>query len=177
MTAPPRPAAAVTGEDESRLCLSCGMCCSGTLHAAIALDHDEPERAERAGFALVPDPDDGSVGAAQPCPQLEGTACRLYGGWRPRACGAYACKVLTGLRGGELSTDEAVALIAAIKARIAQLLPDMGERPLRALVGEAAELTRSKAITPENAAWIMAVGAVNREIDQKIRRPGQSSFR
>jgi len=177
VTAPPRPATAVTGADESRLCLSCGMCCSGTVFSTISLDGDEPDQAEQAGFTLVPDPEDGSIGAAQPCPQLEGTACRLYGGWRPRACGGYACKVLDGLRGGALSTEEAMAQIAGIKARMAKLLPDMGGRSLRELVAKAAELTRSKAITPENAAWIMAIGAVNREIDQKIRQPGQSSFR
>jgi len=167
----------VTGADESRLCLSCGLCCSGTVFSTITLDSDEPGRAEQAGFTLVRDPASGSLGAAQPCPQLEGTACRLYGAWRPRACGGYACKVLEGLRGGALSTEEALAQIARIKARIAQLLPAMGERSLRELLAEAAELTRSKAITPENAAWIMAIGAVNREIDQTIRHPGQSSFR
>ena len=171
----PLPPAA-SEPDESRVCLSCGLCCSGTVYSVIPLEAGEEARAAASGFALVRDAD-GERGAAQPCPQLQGTACRLYGGWRPRACEDYACRLLGALRRGELSEDEAMARIARLKAMIAQHLPDSGGRSLRALVSEAAELTRRGAIDPDEARLVVAVGAVNLEIDRVIRHPGQSTFR
>ena len=171
----PEPTSAVPFAEESRLCLSCGLCCSGTVYSAIPLDADETELAQRAGFKLAPNAE-GALEACQPCPQLEGTACRLYGSWRPRACGAYACRLLLAVRAGDMEPDRAVAEVARIKALIARHLPDHANRPLRELVSEAADLTRRGAITPDRAQLVVAVGAVNLEIDRVIRHPDQKTF-
>lgn len=174
--ASPQPPSSVSESDESRLCLSCGLCCSGTAYSAIPLEADELERAGTAGFTIRPDAE-GAPEAAQPCPQLQGTACRLYGQWRPRACIDYACRLLVALRAGEIGADEALAKVARIKALIDERLPETEGRSLRELVAEAEALTRAGAITAQNAVLLVTIGAINREIDRVIRFPSQSTFR
>lgn len=162
--------------DASRLCLACGLCCAGAVYAQIPLDGDEAGRAQVAGFTLDHD-EAGALFAAQPCPQLQGTACRLYGGWRPRACVDYACRLLEAVRAGDATVDEAVAAVARIKALIATHLPDVEPGALRAMVSEAAALAANGPVPADRARRMLAIGAVNREIDRVIRHPGQGTFR
>lgn len=151
------------------------MCCAGTIYSVIPLREGEADKARAAGMAVSLD-DEGQHCAALPCPHLDGTACRIYGDWRPSTCGDYFCKLQVGLRDGEVSLDEAMAEVGRLKEMIAARLPETANRTLRELVIEAAELTRGGDIDADKARLIVQVGVVNREIDRVIRYPHQGTF-
>jgi len=152
------------------------MCCAGTVHSVLALHPDEAETAAAAGFNVTLDGGDGQPCAALPCQHLDGAACTIYDQWRPRTCADYYCRLQVSLRDGAMSLDGALDEVARLKALIATRLPQTAERPLRELVIEAAETTRTGAITPDAARLIVEVGVVNRELDRVIRYDHQGTF-
>ena len=82
------------------LCLSCGLCCDGTLFARARLVWSEAERLPLLGLPVLVQ-DDGSLFLTQPCQALDGARCRIYAD-RPRTCREYACDLADALAGNEL---------------------------------------------------------------------------
>ena len=70
---------------ESELCLSCGLCCDGSLFQLVKLEPGEAQ----SGLRLVPAHD----AFAQPCGCLTGTRCDIYDD-RPAACRRFRCRLL-----------------------------------------------------------------------------------
>ena len=90
----------------------------------------------------------GAADFAQPCPALDGCACRVYE-HRPKSCRAFRCGALAGFEEGTMSREEAEATLAEVRARrdvVAQLVaaPTAG-----AAVVAARQLMKEGRATPE----------------------------
>ena len=111
-----------------RLCLTCGLCCDGTLFTHVALT--DPER-ERLGLRDV---------LRQPCPSLQADKkCCVYEK-RPKGCARFVCMLGRALEDGEVSMEEAVARVEqarGLRATIDALVPGPGAAIPRARRYEA----------------------------------------
>lgn len=101
--------------DLSELCQRCGLCCDGALFTVAPLEVHEVEPLRARGLLpLVRQ--DGAPGLAQPCAALDGPRCRIYAE-RPASCRRYQCLLYGALAEGEVSLDEALAVVAGARAR------------------------------------------------------------
>ncbi|HEY4166547.1 MAG TPA: YkgJ family cysteine cluster protein [Reyranella sp.] len=95
--------------DESSLCLSCGLCCSGAIFGRVPVEQDDDVAwLDAAGVAL-------SVNCGErefklPCPAHDGRQCQVYAS-RPAACRDYRCDLLRRVTGGEIAHVEALGII------------------------------------------------------------------
>ncbi|MBL8939154.1 MAG: YkgJ family cysteine cluster protein [Archangium sp.] len=93
------------------LCLSCGLCCDGTLFSTVPLEAGEASRL-KGKVSLKR----GGASMTQPCRALEGVSCRVYEE-RPATCRRFRCLALQQLEAGEVSEGDAQAFIAEVFAR------------------------------------------------------------
>lgn len=74
------------------LCLSCGLCCDGTLFTHVPVGTEPPEQLAAAGL-----PVEMKEGAGpqflQPCPAWQGGCCQVYD-LRPDTCRTFRCRLL-----------------------------------------------------------------------------------
>lgn len=112
------PAQAVDG---SALCLECGLCCDGTVFRHTELGADEAATARALGVTLI------TIGEAGPnsypaipqgCPLFRDGGCSSYGRWRPKACGDYACRLLTGYVAGTRTLADCRDVVRAVRAAV-----------------------------------------------------------
>lgn len=90
----------------SEICLSCGMCCDGTLFSKAAIrDQAEEAIAHNSGFETFME-DQGDRFFKLPCPHFKG-CCSIYDRDRPQICGNYFCKPLIKAQKGKISIDSA----------------------------------------------------------------------
>lgn len=102
------------------LCLSCGLCCDGTMFEAAALAPGEAERyagrvnvsADRQHLRL-------------PCPALDGCKCKTYLD-RPAVCSEFKCLVLASLERGLIGEAEAQESIEEVLGRRRKVTDLMG---------------------------------------------------
>lgn len=99
--------------DVSALCVDCGMCCSGVVYPSANLVPEEIEQAQANGFQVIAPREDKPEqrAFALPCHNLAGTACTIYGQWRPRVCAEYFCNLAVGLEQGKVGFAEAKARV------------------------------------------------------------------
>ena len=112
-------------EQLEELCLSCGLCCDGTLFGVVPLARDEVQLAERASLPIHRD--EAKVGLKQPCGALVEGCCTIYA-HRPKRCLSYRCQVLKRFASGE-STNEATQLLIARAKREIRKIREKGARP------------------------------------------------
>ncbi|MBX3472647.1 MAG: YkgJ family cysteine cluster protein [Planctomycetes bacterium] len=96
----------------SELCQRCGLCCDGSLFARAPLLPDEVAPLAARGLPAT------AAGLPQPCAALEGTRCSIYAA-RPASCRRYTCLLQAALAEGEVDLDEALAVVAEARARLA----------------------------------------------------------
>src|SRR5512143_2378157 len=101
------------------LCLSCGMCCSGTLHNWTNLQPQERSQARQLGLDVFTRRD-GTVAFRQPCAAFEDPICTIYT-HRPQACREYVCPLLKRLMDGEISLEPALSHTRQARQLIASL--------------------------------------------------------
>lgn len=98
--------------DSSNLCLSCGLCCDGTLIGFVQLDSDEIpavkevmdiEEANGQGFFL------------HPCNKYC-DGCTIYSK-RPKQCALFKCGLLKSVEQKELDFDSAIETISVVKQK------------------------------------------------------------
>ncbi len=94
------------------LCRACGLCCDGSLFSRVPLAPSE--RVPEAALAVVTN-DKGGRHVPQRCAALSGTVCQVYAE-RPLACRRYECLLFGALRSGEVSLDEALAVVTQARA-------------------------------------------------------------
>ena len=100
--------------DAVRLCLSCGICCSGVLFAYAPLKQDEIGLATKAGLEKYTfSKDDEGEAFKQPCACWEGK-CTIYPN-RPDVCGSYRCQLLQRLDDGKVSLEQALEIVSRTK--------------------------------------------------------------
>ena len=122
--------------DGQNLCLSCGLCCDGTLFGQIPVDAAEPVEAFRAaGLRITPDRGgEGRYELPQPCLRFENGRCRTYG-CRPAACSSYRCRLLQGVEAGEMALQEAKGIVQSAREKRRRLRPLL-DRHFPELAGE-----------------------------------------
>lgn len=91
------------------LCLSCGLCCDGSLFWAVPVDQGED----------VPAALDADGRLRQPCACFDG-ACSIYAD-RPAACRKFDCRVLQTVQAGRRDTAWALEQIARMRRLLAAL--------------------------------------------------------
>lgn len=91
------------------LCLSCGLCCDGSLFWAVPVDPDED----------APAPLDANGWLRQPCACFDG-ACTVYGS-RPSECRTFDCRVLQTVQAGRRDDAWAREQIAGMRRVLAAL--------------------------------------------------------
>jgi hypothetical protein len=127
------------------LCLSCGLCCDGTMFREVPVTHEEARTlGARARF------DRNRTRMRQPCRALEERRCQVYAD-RPAKCREFSCLVLQSLERDELSEVEAREAIADVLAR-------------RARVAELLGLEREPARAAERARALVASGRASAEV-------------
>lgn len=124
------------------LCLSCGLCCDGTMFENVELQPGEAARLE-GRVELSAD----RTLLRQGCRALNGCKCGVYED-RPQKCRAFSCYALSSLEAGNITEEDAREGIAEVMRRreaVAKLMGD--ENPRRALAAArklAAEGTASE---------------------------------
>lgn len=98
----------MTSRAES-LCLSCGLCCDGSLFWAVPVEESED----------VPAPLDADGRLRQPCACFDG-ACTIYPD-RPAACRTFDCRVLQIVQAGHRDDAWAHQQIAGMRRVLAAL--------------------------------------------------------
>ena len=135
------------------LCTRCGLCCDGSLFSDVELTNGEGSALEVLGLNVEEEDDDREL-LLQPCGALKQKRCSIYA-HRPDCCRSFECRLLRGVKRGEISIDQAKASVAnalsqieAIKALIGQLSgnKDNKELPLTERFAEA--LTLSESLIP-----------------------------
>lgn len=106
--------------EESLLCMACGLCCDGTLFAAVSVEALEFPVLRALPVTLATGRD-GRYSLVQPCPACTGSRCEIYD-QRPGACLKWECYVLEGYRRGAISMDEALDRIGQAHALKADLM-------------------------------------------------------
>ena len=111
MTTPPSPdPGADQATVEESICLSCGLCCDGTMFTRITLAlSDRTNVLEAAGVVLTTK--ENRTQMQLRCAALDGTCCTIYED-RPVRCGLFTCALHRRHAAGEIDTDEALATIA-----------------------------------------------------------------
>lgn len=131
-----------------KLCLTCGLCCSGVIFADVQLQAgDDATRIEALGLPLrkVRNQRSEQTSSAdatpampktkfsQPCVVFDGCRCRIYAD-RPNYCRAFDCALLKSVKAGEVKTVDALQLIekALRRAeRVRQLLRKLDDKDER----------------------------------------------
>jgi Fe-S-cluster containining protein len=105
------------------LCQACGLCCDGTLFTRVPLGPDEVVPEVRLAVARN---DKGARYVPQRCGALEGTVCQVYAA-RPLACRRYQCLLFNAQREGEVSLQDALAVVRRAQALVATRSPERDE--------------------------------------------------
>lgn len=90
----------------SEICLSCGMCCDGTLFGKAKIKDEADKKRVEAFDLIVSDTQFFDL----PCHHFKGK-CSIYEQQRPNICGAYLCKPLKQLKAGEINRQAAQVII------------------------------------------------------------------
>lgn len=101
------------------LCVTCGLCCDGSLFSYVPLRDSEATALEKRSLRVVVRPE-GEPGLDQPCSALEGTTCTLYDD-RPSACREYCCRLYDAVESDEVSLDDARALVREARTLVARV--------------------------------------------------------
>lgn len=103
-------------ETEDSICVGCGLCCDGTLHAVATVQAHDEAAVKAAGLEIS-----GKVGERvfrQPCPRFSCGSCSVYER-RPRVCRTYRCALLINVEAGSISRSVAREKIAIAKSLVA----------------------------------------------------------
>jgi len=107
-----RKVTAVQKGSEESICVGCGLCCDGTLHATVTVTPDDETAVIEAKLEIVDDVK-GRV-FRQPCPHFSAGSCSIYG-IRPGVCRSYRCALLINVEQGNLSASVAREKISTAK--------------------------------------------------------------
>jgi uncharacterized protein len=91
--------------DVSSICVSCGMCCDGTLFDK-AVVHGEEDRAVADGVGLTTYVINDKSFFKLPCHHFS-ACCTIYGTQRPHTCSAFFCVPLKKYKSGEQTFSDA----------------------------------------------------------------------
>jgi hypothetical protein len=145
----------------------CGICCSGALFDTVPVDEME-ERSLAELFAVE------QIGGRQQfrlrCPHLSDCRCTVYDR-RPNVCRKYRCKTLVELSNDNITRDEALRRIAAIRQSMQELEPLLlpGELMHEARSRRHALQQRGGRIDKDDAAFVLKALALDLLLDRFLR--------
>ena len=124
--------------DGQNLCLSCGLCCDGTLFTDVRVGPEESGEVLGGRQRITSDRGgEGRYELPQPCLRFENGRCQTYG-CRPAACSSYRCRLLRRVEAGEMALQEAKGIVQSAREkrqRLRRLLdrhfPELAGEPLR----------------------------------------------
>ncbi|WP_194852481.1 YkgJ family cysteine cluster protein [Nonlabens antarcticus] len=98
--------------DDLSICLSCGLCCDGTVIGFVELNDEEKPSIKK----LMDIEDEGGNGFfLQPCDKFC-DGCTIYED-RPKHCGTFKCGLLKSVEQNELDFNVAVDMVHEIKQK------------------------------------------------------------
>jgi Fe-S-cluster containining protein len=107
----------------TRLCLTCGLCCDGTLFKDVEIPAGDPALAV-LGLAMT------GAKLPQPCTALQGDcSCRIYAG-RPARCRQFECALYVAVKQGQRDVESALQLVTQTRklaGRVRRLLRQLGD--------------------------------------------------
>lgn len=118
----------------SDLCITCGLCCDGTLFDWGPIKDDEFEQVVHLGMTKKDDTNRERF--SLPCPQLDGTKCACYGDRRPAICGDFMCELTSTLTSGQMNLAETQHVVARTRE-----ISDRVRAQLSELTGGGPELS------------------------------------
>lgn len=120
------------------LCLSCGICCDGTLFGGVNLKAGDLLAPLQAGGILI-QTKETQQSFKQPCAAHRQGCCQVYAD-RPSTCRTYRCELLKKYEDGVVSWTEARAKIGraqrlrqTIETEMSRLVPECGRMSVVAI--------------------------------------------
>jgi hypothetical protein len=164
-----------TAAAASRLCLSCGLCCDGTLFQIVRMQ-PEDSPAELAALGLRMRHRGEEFWMEQPCAALKRLCCTVYD-QRPVRCRKFHCQQLTRLTAGEIDEGDALVLIAdthRLADRVRQRLAECGYRedgaPLQEQFDRVTSTRVDADLEPELAETRQHLETAMRELKLRLAR-------
>ena len=96
--------------DSSNICLSCGLCCDGTLIGFVQLGYEELPELRKI---MEIEDENGKGFFLQPCDNFC-DGCNIYSK-RPKQCANFKCGLLKSIEQKELKVDSAIEIINVTK--------------------------------------------------------------
>lgn len=154
-------------EQASELCMSCGLCCNGSLFSWVKLRDDETDLPSQLGL----EPVDGQQGFAQPCARLEGTCCTIYE-HRPSSCRGFRCRLLVAAEQGDTTFERAGEIVAQARSLLEQAaLPrEQFHETQTAILGGEPEAGVSPLVQTRRR---LALLSMHRLFDRHFRKEGR----
>jgi hypothetical protein len=112
----------------STLCLACGLCCDGVLHAQTVVKLHEIERMRTLGLTVEALRD--GLGFRQPCSPYRGQRCSVYPN-HPPTCQTYQCDLIKKHLAGTITYEQGTQIVqrtrdwAAFDAAMEMLIKHM----------------------------------------------------
>ena len=110
----------------STLCLSCGLCCDGTIFDVVPLTERERVTVTRLGLPVIRHKSGPAM--PLPCEALDGLACQVYMS-RPAPCRAFHCALFDAVATNKVGLREALDLIAVARSLLGVLGKAIGDAP------------------------------------------------
>jgi Fe-S-cluster containining protein len=114
------------------LCLSCGLCCDGTIFSTVEIDNPETiQRYKSAGidFDIANEVTDGKQRFRQPCAAFAAGCCKIYPD-RPLVCRNFKCDLLKAYMENEIDFFAASEIVKKVKDRKSDILRRITELDL-----------------------------------------------
>ena len=110
--------------DSSNICLSCGLCCDGTLIGFVELGQEELPALRKI---MEIEESNGTGFFLHPCKKYC-DGCTIYSE-RPKNCDKFKCKLLNSVEQKELGFDSAVEVIKIVKQKKNAIEQKMAQLP------------------------------------------------
>jgi len=99
-------------DDSSNICLSCGLCCDGTILGFVQLDNDEMPALKKI---MDIEDEKGNGFFLQPCKKYC-DGCTIYS-QRPKQCGLFECGLLKSVEKKEIKFESALEIVNVVKQK------------------------------------------------------------
>ena len=143
-------------KDGSRLCVSCGMCCDGTLFAYAKAEADEAAKLDAYGLERLFVR--GKPRFRLGCRHLSCGSCTIYED-RFTICRSFRCALLRRYDAGEISLEDAMETVETAKKLLANVLEQ---------APDAAHFSERESIRRRAAQWASAADLDTRRIEARL---------
>jgi len=168
------------------LCMTCGLCCEGTLFKAVPVGPDERLLGLKARGVQI-NIESKRKSFLLPCTAYENCVCKVYTE-RPKRCITYQCKLLRKCLNDKITWDEAAEVVHStqlhkkkLEANLRQVyrfssgdsLPDIFRRFIGSHGGEADAIAFRK----KHAHILVDYVALNKRLDLYFRKKTKKGMR